>query len=221
MITSHGFYTGGYNYWYGDHNPYGINLIKEKRPDLHSWTTSSSWADMDVFFVRQIYGSIYGAGINSFIPWAGIQRPAHWIGGDPNPGNAIQVNEEGDYEVRDGYYYYKQVSLPGQPGMKIAKTVARNTNINVIGFAGDDTGHPDAFVVLNTRTFDGGNPNFYHEGDIHLTIHSKGTDAKTFKAWRTDGKEDFYSYVGEFKPENGSFEYVAPKGSVTTFYAVE
>ncbi|MCF8225323.1 MAG: hypothetical protein K9J30_05550 [Bacteroidales bacterium] len=221
LVTSHGFYNGTYNYWYGDHNPLGIDLIKAKRPEIHAWVTSSSWAKMDADFVRQIYGSIYSVGVNGFIPWAGIQRPPLWVGGDPNPGNAIQVSEEGDYELRNGYYFYKQVSRAGQPGMKVARTITRDTELTAIAFSSDGTGNPDAFVVLNTRTSGDSGGNFSNRSYKDLSIHVKGTKAKRFIAYRTDGRNELYKYIGEFPVENGVIEYTAPPGSVTSFFAAE
>jgi len=221
LITSHGFYSGNYNYWYGDHNPLGINLVKEVRPGIHAWTTSSSWANMDVDFVRQIYGSIYSAGINGYIPWAGIQRPPMWVGGDPNPGNAIQVSEDGDYEVRAGFYFYKQVTRAGQPGMKVARTITRDSELTVIAFASNGTGNPDAFVVLNTRRQGDSRGTFSNEGDKHTEIIVTGTPSKKFRAYRTNGTDEMYSYIGEFELKDGRISYVAPRGSVTTFFAID
>ncbi len=220
LITSHGFWDGDYWYWYGDHNPFGINLIKQKRPDIHAWTTSSSWANMDAHFVRQIYGSIYSLGINGYIPWAAIQRPPLWVSGDPNPGNAIQVNEDGTYALRDGYYYYKQVTVAGQPGMKVAKTISRDTEIPIMAFDSDDTNHPDAFVVINMKLNDWQISGFSIELDKKIEIEVKGTSSTRFKAYRTHGADEKYKYIGDFTVENGRIQYTAPKESVTTFIAV-
>ena len=103
VVTSHGFYAGGYdNRWYGSHTAVGINMLRSKRHDLHAWCTSTSWSKMDSRFVKEIWGNIYEAQVNGIIPWAGIQRPPLWIGGDPNPGCSINVNEDGNFTIRPG-----------------------------------------------------------------------------------------------------------------------
>jgi hypothetical protein len=221
IITSHGFYTGNYSYWYGDHNATGTNLIKKKRPDIHVWVTSSSWDKMDVKFVRQIYGSIYGAEANAFTPWAGIQRPPQWVGGDPNPGNAIQVKENGEYEIRNGYYLYKQVTRAGQPGMKVCKTISTDTEAPVIAFSGAGTNNPNAFVIINFNDYGDTPPYMSIKGDKKMRINIKGSKAKSFKGYRTDCKTELYKYIGEFEVADGVFEYTAPRESVTTFFEIK
>ncbi len=220
LITSHGFYNGTYWYWYGDHNPYGINLIRNKRPELHAWVTSSSWANMDAHFVRQIYGSIYAAGVNGFIPWAGIQRPPLWVGGDPNPGNAIQVHEDGSYELRNGYYFYKQATVAGQPGMKVVKTITRDTDLTAMAFGSDDTDNPDAFVITNAKLDDWSPESFSVRNDKKIRIELKASPYSRFRVYRTDGETDFFRDLGVMEAKNGVIEYTAPAGSVTTFLGV-
>lgn len=110
LITSHGFASLSWsNRWYGDWRSAGIDLLREKRPDLHAWVTSTSWAKMDVEFVNQIRSNIYMAKVNAIIPWAGIQVAGRWVGGDPNPGCAFKISTDGTYYVEPGYYFYKQV----------------------------------------------------------------------------------------------------------------
>ncbi|MGQ9621514.1 MAG: hypothetical protein ACUVTX_11110 [Bacteroidales bacterium] len=210
VVTSHGFYAGGYdNRWYGSHTAVGINMLRSKRHDIHAWCTSTSWSKMDSRFVKEIWGNIYEAQINGIIPWAGIQRPPLWIGGDPNPGCAINVNEDGTFTIRPGYYYYKQVSRAGQPGMSVAKTVSMDSEIPVIAFSSNGTKNPDAFVIVNT--------NFSKEKPTIIRV--KGATAKKFKAFRTDGENEKYDEIGVFEILNGEILYTAPANSVTTFFA--
>lgn len=108
LITSHGFYVGTYeNRWFGDHNCMGTELLRSKKPELHAWVTSTSWSKMDTKNIKEMHDNIYSARVNGIIPWSGIQRPAQWVGGDPNPGSAFTVNEDGSYVVRRGYYSFK------------------------------------------------------------------------------------------------------------------
>jgi O-glycosyl hydrolase len=210
LITSHGFYVGGYeNRWYGSHTGAGIVQLRSKRPELHAWVTSTSWSKMDSRFLKEIWGNIYEAQVNGIIPWAGIQRPPLWVSGDPNPGCAINVSEDGSYEVRPGYYYYKQVSRAGQPGMAVVRANSMDSEIPVIAFASDKTRNANAFVVVNT--------NMKEEKSVEITI--KGANAQKFKAYRTSSAEN-YQEAGVFELKDGVFLYAAPANSATTFFAV-
>jgi hypothetical protein len=166
---------------------------------------------MDASFVKQIHGNIYTSKVNAIIPWAGIQRPTHWVGGDPNPGNAIQVNEDGTYEVRKGYYFYKQASRAGQPGMKVARTFAMNSEIAVIGFSQTKTKNPDAFLVVNLAP-----------GKKNVSVEIHGSKYKEFEAFRTvdaEGyKADRYKAIGTFKMKDGAVDIEMLPGSVVTFF---
>jgi len=211
LITTHGFYRGTYGAWFGEHNSYTNELLRGIRPELHSWVTSTSWAAMDASFVKQIHGNIYTSKVNAIIPWAGIQRPPHWIGGDPNPGNAIQVNEDGTYEVRKGYYFYKQASRAGQPGMKVARTFAMNSEIAVIGFSQAKTKNPDAFIVVNLAP-----------GKKNVSVEIHGSKYKEFEAYRTADAEgyeaDRYKAIGTFKMKDGAIDIEMLLVSVVTFF---
>ena len=165
---------------------------------------------MDAKFVKEIWGNIYEAQINGLIPWAGIQRPPLWVGGDPNPGCAINVNEDGTYVLRPGYYFYKQVSRAGQPGMGVVHTISMDSEIPVIAFSSNGTKNPDVFVVVNTST----------GKEKPVVVNIKGTKSTRFRAFRTNGEEEKYTGIGEFDVENGEILYKAPKNSVTTFFAV-
>ncbi|MBN1874341.1 MAG: hypothetical protein JXA33_08925 [Anaerolineae bacterium] len=221
LITSHGF-RGNPNpgRWYGDWRSLGIDILRAKRPDLHAWVTSTSWAKMDVLFVNEIRNNIYCAKVNAIIPWAAIQRPPLWVGGDPNSGCAFRVSENGTYEVLPGYYFYKQVSRAGQPGMAVARGVSNDSSIGVIAFARNGTHNPDAFVVMNMR-----------EGEsVPLTIQVAGSAHTIFEVFRTipearDSQngpvtvlKEAYTALGDFTIRDGIVTYEAPAGSVTTFF---
>ncbi|MFZ5831692.1 MAG: hypothetical protein ACOY3P_16520 [Planctomycetota bacterium] len=206
LITSHGFYRGTYGPWFGEHNSIANDLFREQKPELHSWVTSTSWSQMDADFVKEIHGNIYTSKVNAIIPWAGIQRPPHWVGGDPNPGSAITVNEDGTYEVRRGYYYYKQVSRAGQPGMAVVETFAMNSEVAVIGFSGEGTDNPDSFIVIHL----GKKPR-------EVAVEISGSRSQVFEAFRTTDEGEQYRPAGEHRVENGAVLVRAPGRSVTTF----
>jgi len=217
LITSHGFYSGNYGRWFGEHKSTGIDRLRNVRPDLHAWVTSTSWSKMDAFNIKEMHGNIYTAKVNAIIPWAGIQRPPHWVGGDPNPGSAFTVSEDGSYRVRPGYYFYKQISRAGQPGMKVAEASAMDSETAVIAFASNGTDNPDAFVVVNIN-----------KKPQKIAVSVRGSKSGSFEAYRStknpDSKEldhivEKYAPLGEYHLKEGMLVFNAPAGSVTSFYS--
>jgi hypothetical protein len=207
LITSHGFRGAGpESRWYGDWRSLGNDILRARRPDLHSWVTSTSWSNMDVFFVNELRNLIYMAKVNAIIPWACIQQVGKWVGGDPNPGCAFKVSE-GGYEVQPGYHYYKQVCRAGQPGMAVAHVASNDSLIGLIAFAGNGTKHPDAFVLLNMS-----------EERRPLQIEVSGGRASSYAAYRTSEGER-YAALGTMAMVDHAVAYDAPPRSVTTFYA--
>jgi hypothetical protein len=212
LITSHGFFHGFIGTrWYGDHESTGIDLLREKRPELKAWVTSTSWSKMDPYFVTEMQGNIYTSKVNAIIPWAGIQRPIKWVGGDPNPGSAFRVTEEGKYEVMPGYYFYKQATRAGQPGMSVVRATSRSTVTPVIAFGSNGTQNPDAFIIINNSD----------RWKSTFKINIKGSKAKAFKAYRTTAgpQGENYVEVGEFDVKDGAIYYESPVSAVTTFFA--
>ncbi|HOX02487.1 MAG TPA: hypothetical protein P5555_09700 [Candidatus Paceibacterota bacterium] len=208
LITSHGFYNGSYGRWFGEHKSAGIDKLRAKRPDLHAWVTSTSWGGMNAQNIKEYHGNIYTAKVNGIIPWAGIQRPAKWVGGDPNPGSAFTVREDGTWEIKRGYYMFKQLARAGQPGMAVARTSAMDSEIALMAFAANGTKNPDAFVLINIGK------------SKKVAVAVQGTTAKSFVAWRTtDDEKDSYARAGEFGLKDGALIYEAPGSSVTTFFA--
>ncbi|MBN1187028.1 MAG: hypothetical protein JXB49_32420, partial [Bacteroidales bacterium] len=167
IVTSHGFYVGEQSAgrWFGPHSSKGIDLLRTKRPDLKAWCTSTSWDSkdmtkvvdgqivrryiMDAGFVKEIHGNIYEAKVNAIIPWAFIQKASHWNKPDPNPGSAIRVYDDETWEIKKGYYYYKQLTTAGRAGMNVVETSAMDSEIAIIGFEKNGTSHPNSFVVIN------------------------------------------------------------------------
>ena len=242
MITSHGFYVGrpAAARWFGPHSGRGTALLRQKRPLLHAWTTSTAWdiknnemiVDgenvrryiMDAGFVREIHGNIYEAGVNGLIPWAFSQRASQWNKPDPNPGSAIRVYDDGTWEVKKAYHYFKQVSRAGQPGTAVVHTHALEASLALIGFASNGTKHPDAVVVAN-----------FGPEDWDVALKTKGTDSRVFEAFRTTGSEvyeyretaapledgsDNYRRLGRVETDaEGVLRFEAPSNSVITFFA--
>ena len=205
LISSHGFVTYGKNRWFADTRSNGVDAIREKRSELHAWTTSISWGRMDVHFLNEFRDNIYSAKVNAVIPWACIQYPSRWLGKDPNPGTAIKIDESGNYCVEYGYYYYKQLSSVGQPDMAVAKVSSNDSEINLLAFACNGSSNPDGFVIINTSG-----------EDKNIEISVKGSNLYNFRAYRTSPTEK-YKCLGTFDLKLGTINYEVPAGSATTF----
>ncbi len=207
LITSHGFWSPGFHRWAGDWRSTGTDLLRAKRPELHAWVTSTSWSKMDVFFVNEIRENIYAAKVNGLIPWACVQRPSLWKGGDPNPGTAFRVGDDGALSVEPGYWWYRQACLAGRPGTGVARVVSNDTQIALMAFADNGSGHGDAVVLLNTSE---------DRRDVDLQVI--GSRATGFQAVRTS-ETDRGAAIGTFALKDGRLAYAAPPLSATTFTA--
>ncbi|HSJ66379.1 MAG TPA: hypothetical protein VK921_01835 [Anditalea sp.] len=233
MITSHGFYVGDMSagHWYGPHTSSGNDKLREKKPLLHSWTTSTAWNTFtrvqprvyytDWDFIKQIQNSIYEAKLNGIIPWAGIQTESEWNKPDPNPGCAIRVFDDGTWQINKAYYYYKQVSRVGQPGTNVVDAYIMSTELSLIAFGQGKQGTSNALVVINSSN-----------EPRHMSLEIKGLKGNNLKAYRTAGREDIivketrspsdpegenYQPISDFTLIDGVLAYTAPPGSVTTF----
>lgn len=213
LLTTHGFINGNVRRLsYGLPNRITTEMLRDKKPGLHCWITSFSWGDMGMDFIRMAHEHMYTSKVNALIPWAGIQNPSQWIGGDPNPGCAIQVNDDGSYQVRKGYYFYKQLTSAGKRGMSIVEAALANPVAFICAFGNNNSGHPDAFVLTSNIFI----------WSLPIKINIKGTDSTKFKAYRSseDGKEKF-KYIGIYEIKDGGIIYDPPQGTTTTFIALD
>lgn len=206
IITSHGFSRPIPGAEYFDSRPTGVDLLRSRRPELPAWVTSTSWSQMDPQFVFEIFNHIYMTKVNGIIPWAGIQVPSRWVGGDPNPGAAIHVSEDGTFRVLKGYHYYKQVCPVGQPGMGVARIRSNDTALAVIAFSSNGTANPDAFIVISLA-----------EEARTARVSINGTRHVVFNAHRTSELGDRNEGIGEFRMNDNTITYEVPPLSVTTF----
>lgn len=217
LITSHGFALRD-----RDGSPLpgdspGARLLRERRPDLHAWTTSSTWGRMDVDLVEDARRLVYEMETNGLIPWAMVHHnfesdklspPATFrVSGNAN---SPIMTSSGDVEVTKAYFYYKQLTRAGQPGMKIAHVTAPGQAISGLAFAGTGTRNPNAFVVINT----GLEPQV-----VHLRVGNAGSAG--FRARVTTDREfgdQNYADAGILSLEAGRATYEAPPRSATTFF---
>jgi hypothetical protein len=207
LVTSHGFKGGDIDGdWFNDWRSAGIDALRDRRPDLHAWVTSTSWSKMDVFFLEEMRQNVYAAKVNAIIPWATIQLQGHWEGGDPNPGTAFRVYDDGRYEVTKGYHFFKQVCRAGQPGTSVCRAHANDRRIGLIAFGGRGSRHPDAFVVLNLA-----------DEEREFEVEVRGSEHAAFAAFRTSEGDD-YVPLGEAAVRDGRIAVRAPPRSATTYF---
>lgn len=209
LITSHSFvsYDDLTSVYYGDYRSNGIDILQSSRPDLHAWVTSMSWGKtVDARFADAVFRNIYITKCNAAIPWALIQRSSQWVGGDPNPGTAIRVNEDSTYTVEPGYYYYKQLCRAGQAGMAVAHVTSLDPSVSVIAFSKAGTKNPDAFILINLS-----------DKEKETQISLEGGSWKLANVYRTSAGEQ-YAFIGRKEISANRMVYNATPGSVTTFY---
>lgn len=150
LITSHGFGFGGpFGRGYANSANHGARLLREKKPGLKTWVTSMSWGQTGVLFAAELYEHIYGNRASAIIPWAGIQNSSQWGEVNQHERCAISVLNDGSFKVNKEYYFYKQFTRSGRPGMKVAHAVINRPDVYITAFSGEQTKHPDAFTVIN------------------------------------------------------------------------
>ncbi len=145
-ITSHSFYS---------RYPSAVEIIRDKRkissPDneyLHAWVTFTSFVRIYIDFLYNFHHEIYSMGVNGIIPCAPIQTKEMWVGSEPNAGCAIWVHE-GEYIIRQGYYFLKSFMRVGMGGMNVVRAYSTDKDILITAFAPGQTNQPAAFNVLN------------------------------------------------------------------------
>ena len=94
--------------------------------------------------------------------------------------------------------------------MAVCRTLSMYTDIPVMAFGQSKTKNKNAFVVTNMNS----------TSDKSVVIEVFGCESKKFKAYRTtEDEKDLYKEIGVFELKDGNIFYVAPMGSVTTFFA--
>ncbi|MBD3375995.1 hypothetical protein GF406_13245, partial [candidate division KSB1 bacterium] len=150
LITSHGFGIGNpLGRGYADAHNHGATLLHKDRPDLKTWITSMSWGQTGTIFCAEMYEHLYGNRASAIIPWAGIQRYSEWGEKNKHAACAITVLEDSTFQINKEYYFYKQYSRAGRPGMRVVKTYVNRPDVLIAAFAQDKSDHADAFVVIN------------------------------------------------------------------------
>jgi O-glycosyl hydrolase len=212
IITSHSFafLDEPQSVYYGDYRSIGQDLIHSRRPKLPVWVTSRPWTQ-GPDFVENLRRDIYESKANGIIPWALIAGANQWMesNGEYSDGSmkaAFNIREDGSLTIQPGYHYYKQISRAGQPGMQVAEVINLDPSLGAIAFAGADSKHPNAFLIINKSEI---------EKVVEITL--TGTEALHFQVYRTSEAET-YDPVGRMQVADRMLKYAAPARSVTTFY---
>jgi hypothetical protein len=154
---------------------------------------------------------IYECKANGLIPWALISGDREWLGSDGeykdgSMDKAFSIHRDGSLTVNEHYYYYKQVTRAGQPGMQVAEVINFDPGLGVIAFKAGSAEQQDAFVLVNKTE---------KAKNVNIRVHG-ATDK--FTAFRTMAREN-YREIGTFFADDGLISYACPPRSVSTFFS--
>ena len=215
LITSHSFafLDEPLSVYYGDYRSIGQDLIHQQKPDVPVWVTSRPWAE-GPDFIEFIRRDIYESKANGIIPWALVSGDQEWLGSDGeykdgSMEKAFAIHRDGSLTITVSYYYYKQITRAGQPGMFVAAVTNFDPALGVIAFKASDKEQKNAFVVINKS-----------EDLKPVTIHIHGGSGEDYKLVRTMEGEQYKS-LGKMALEKGKLLYECPPRSVSTFFSVK
>lgn len=215
LLTSHSFtfLDQPASVYYGDFRSTGQELVQAAKPGLKSWVTSRPWTQ-DVTFLEHIRRDIYECKASGIIPWALISGANQWMESngkysDGSMKSAFSIHADGTFDVNKGYYFFKQVTRAGQPGMKVAQVVCLDPSLGVIAFSSGKSKNPDSFVILNKSD---------RPKEIKILVY--GSSCRNFTAFRTSEIENYVPVQIVSPDPFGMLRYLAPALSATTFYGI-
>jgi hypothetical protein len=176
IVAAHSF--GRSDQW----GPDFVKKAREKKPDVPVWTTSHDWRRGGVDFALHTHAQLYKVGVNGIITWQVSKNLSEWRPAPKNPSAAIMQQKDGSLALAHPYYFLKQMSRAGQPGMSVVKAESTNHNLRVMAFSSSSsTKNPNAIVIVNAS-----------EADQDCAVEITGTQADTWQARRTtEGGEKF------------------------------
>jgi len=212
LITSHGFILRE-----GHFMSNGVDSLRQKNPNLHAWTTSCTWDGQDVNFVERAQKFIYTTKVNGIIPWAICHNDYESDKLNDPAGMRVSGNAESPFKTNDGkleilktYYYFKQLSRAGQPGMAVVPVSCTDSSVLAIGFHHNNTRNKDAFILMNLD-----------QKDRPVNLRVVGCETDRFDAYITSDasfKNKNYESLGTLKLKKGSLAYTIPARSAITFF---
>jgi O-glycosyl hydrolase len=180
----------------------GVDLIRDKFPEIHAWQTSTGSSISDSLSVLDIHNSIYSSKVNAIITDAIVCNNDFFAQRDA----LISINQGGLWSINASFNYFKSLCRAGQPGMNICKVVCNGSQIILVGFSSNTTRNPDSFVVANSA-----------DSSCELPIEIRGSASNTFSAFRTSSLEN-YIRLETIPVREGRLTYRAPGNSVTSFF---
>lgn len=201
LITSNGLvnHTSGKlcNEW----RSAGIDILRELKPELHAWVTSTTTSRNNPELAWEIHNHIYGSKVNAIISG----NSTHNVNKGPNYNSMISVKNDGSFEINPRYFYFTSICKAGQPGMSVCQVSSNSSDIFIIGFANNNSGNPDSFVVVNLS-----------EKNLELPIEIRGSACSSFNVYRTSLDEKFIR-LGAVPIREGKIHYNSAPQSVTSF----
>jgi len=199
IITAHSF---------GSSDQSGPNFVKqalEKKPGLPVWTTSHDWRKGGVDFAQHTHAQLYKVGVNGIITWQVSKNLSEWRPAPKNPNAAIMQQKDGSLALAHPYYFLKQMSRAGQPGMSVVKAESTSDDVRLMAFASNGTKHPDAIVIINAS-----------DTEEVCALAISGSKATTWQARRTTEAGEHFI---ELPPLSDVSAIHLPPRSVLTLFA--
>ncbi len=186
LLTSNANLSGNSN----DFCSTGIDLIHEKRPDLHAWVTTDELRNILPGSISALYKLIYRTKANSVIL-----------------STTIKKKDGGFAQIKD-LSFLKPVCKAGQPGMGVCQVRCNGSDISIIGFSRNSTRNTDSFVLINDD-----------KQDWNIPVEIRGSASAKFSVYRTSESENFLR-LPDVPVKEGKIRYLAPAKSVSGFYTI-
>jgi hypothetical protein len=202
LITSNGLANQVVGRCCGEWRSAGIDILRELKPDLHAWVTSTGANRNDAELIWELHNHIYGSKVNAIISG----NSTHNTNKGANYLSMISIKNDGSWEINPRYYYLKAISKVGQPGMSVCQVSSNSSDISIVGFANNNSRNPDSFVVVNLS-----------QKDLELPIEIRGSACSSFCVYRTSQNEKFIR-IGAIPIREGKIHYKSAALSVTSFF---
>ncbi len=144
IMTSHSFAAANIpnSVYYGDYRSIGQDLVHQHKPGVPVWVTSLPWGS-GPGFIENLRRDIYECKANGIIPWAIVAGAKQWMGSDKqyrdgSMESAFLIEEDGSLEISRLYYFYKQITRAGQPGMEVAEVINYDPALGAAAFRAKD-----------------------------------------------------------------------------------
>ncbi len=168
----------------------GIDLIHEKRRDLHAWVTIDEIRNIRPDSISAFYKLIYRTKVNSLIISTAIK------------------NKDGSFSRSKELNFLKPVCKAGLPGMGVCQVGCNGSDMSIIGFSNNSTRNTDSFVLINDDKL-----------DWNIPIEIRGSASAKFSVYRTSASENFLR-LADVPVKEGKIHYKAPAKSVSGFYTI-